>query len=138
MRDKCRHDQDQRRKHEQNSVQIEVVDARRDRLGDRVQQPGRGHSFAKTQTPSREDDDRPQEVVEVFLVQDPRAKEQHHRDDGDHPHIPKDVLELMADTPQPDGGQRHNRDKVLHSRELVLDRSNRHNGRVPAGFERCQ
>lgn len=92
MRDERRDHQDQPREDDQHPVQAETSHFLRDGLGDRVQQTRRRHRLAQTQTPRGEDDDRPQEVVEVLLGQDARAEKQHHRNDRDHAHVAKRIL----------------------------------------------
>lgn len=98
-----------------------------DCASNRVQQPRRGHSLAQTQATCGKNDNRPKEIVKVFLGQNARAKEEHHRDDRNHAHVSKDVLELMANAPQNDGHQCDNGYKPLHPAEALGDWPDRDN-----------
>lgn len=129
VRDECRDHKNQRRKDQQDRVEAETLDPGSNRASNRVEEPGRGHGFAQTQTACGKNDDRPEEIVEILLGQNARAKEEHHRDDRNHPHVSKDVLELMADTPQHDSHQRDDDHKPLHPAEPLGD--------WPDGDNRC-
>lgn len=70
-----------------------------DGVGDGVQEARRRHGLSKNQTSSCEDDDGPQEVVEVLLGQNAGAEEENHGDDSYDSHVAKSGLQLMAHAP---------------------------------------
>lgn len=128
-------DEDQAREDEQHGVQAEALDADGDLARDGVQEARAVDGLAEREAAGGQDDDGPQEVVEVLLGEDAGAEEQDDRDDGDHAHVAEDVLELVAHAPQHDGGERHERDEPLHAREAVLDGAHGDDRRALAGLE---
>lgn len=122
-------------KDNQNSIQTHALDAAGDGFGDSVEQTRGVDGLAESQTTSSEDDDGPQEVVEVLFCKDTSAEKEYKRNDGHDSHVPEDVLQLMAYTPEDDGDHSHNTDEPLHSSELIFHRSNGYDGRALAWLE---
>lgn len=133
--DECSDNCDECCKYHQHSVQAQMLYTSCDGHCNGVQQPGRVDSFAKSQTTSSEDDDGPEKVVEVFLGQDSRTKEQGNWNDGNDTHVTKDGLQLVAHTPQHDRRKSDNANEPLDPAELVLHRPDGNNGSVAAWFE---
>lgn len=119
----------------EDSVQAHALNATGDRLGDGVEQTRGVDGFAKGQTTSSEDNDGPQEVVEVFLRKNAGTEEQHKRNDGHNAHVAEDILQLVAYTPEYNSDHSNNTDEPLHSSELVLHRPNRYDGGALARLE---
>ena len=120
MADKRRDDEDQRREDEQHAVQTHARNAVCDRARNGMQQTRGTDRSPERQAARREDDDRPEEVVEVFFREDARAEEEDQWDDGDDAHVAEDALELVADAPEHYGRERHEADEPLHAGELVF------------------
>lgn len=95
-------DEDHGGEDDQHAVQAEMVDFLGDAASDCGEQARRGDCLAEAEATGGEDNDRPKEVVEVFLVEDTGTEEQYHRYDRDHAHVAKDMLEVVASTPQAD------------------------------------
>jgi hypothetical protein len=127
--------QDQSTEDYENAVQAHTLDAAGDGLGNGVQQSGRVDRLSEREAASCEDDDGPEEVVEVFLCEDAGAEEEDERDDGHDAHVAEDVFELVTDAPQDDGENRNNTDEPLNARELVFERSDRNNGGATTWLE---
>lgn len=85
-----------------------------------MQQPGGSDRFSEGQAAGGEDDDRPEEVVEIFLCEDAGAEEHDHRDDGHDAHIAENAFELMRHAPERNGGEGDEGDKVLDSGEAII------------------
>ena len=135
MADKGGNDEDQCGEHDQDAVETHALDFVRDGTGDGVEETGGGDGFAEREAASGEDDDGPEEVVEVFFCQDAGAEEEDERDDGHDAHVSEDVLELMGHAPEDNGHDGDAADKPLHARELVLHRPDRHDGGASSGLE---
>lgn len=112
-----------------------MLDSFADSVGQGMQKPGGCHSFPKTKSAGGQNDDGPQEIVEVFFIKDASSEEQNHGDDSDHTHVAEDMLELMAATPEGNGGHRDNGDEPLNAGEFVFDGANRDQSGVTAGME---
>jgi len=91
VRDEGRHHQNDGRERHQHPVQRHMLHARRDVLRQRVQQARRADGLAERQAARRQDDDGPQEVVEVLFCEDAGAEKQNERDDGDDAHVAEDA-----------------------------------------------
>lgn len=124
--DERRNDENQGREYDQNAVQTHALDLFGDGAGNGMQEAGGLDGFAERETASGENDDGPEEIVEVFLGQDSGTEEEHDRYYGDDSHVAKDVLQLMRDAPQYDGSDGHNTDEPLSTREFVLHRPDRY------------
>lgn len=133
--DEGRNDEDETAKDNKDAVETHAFDAAGDRLGNGMEKTGRVDGLAERQASSGENDDGPEEVVEVLLRKDARSKEQHKRDDSHNTHVTEDVLELVADAPQNDGDNSDDADEPLHARELILHRANGYNRGTLAGLE---
>lgn len=130
--------EDQDGEDDEHAVQAEALDALRDARGDGVQQAGGVDGFAEGEAAGSEDDDSPEEVVEVFLGEDAGAEEDDEGDDGYNAHVAEDWLELMCDAPEEDGQERHAANEVLCACEAVLHRADGDDGGAAAGLEREQ
>ena len=135
VRDEGGNHEDQRRKDNENPVNTHIGNVIRDPLRDGVEKTGGAHGTAERQPSCREDDDRPQKVVEVLFRQDPCAEEQNHRDDCNHTHVSKDALQLMRGAPECDSQEGDKNDEVLNSVEFVFHGSDRDDGYASAGFK---
>lgn len=133
--DESRDDENETAEDAQNAVETHALDVGGDCLGDGVEQTGGVDGFAESEAAGGEDDDGPQEVVEVFFGEDAGSEEEHERDDGYDAHVAEDVFELVADAPQRNGDHSDDADKPLHAGELVLHRADRHDGRALAWLE---
>jgi len=127
VRDEGRDHQNDGRERHQHPVQRQVLHARRDVLRQRVQQARRADGLAERQAARRQDDDGPQEVVEVLFGEDAGAEEEHQWDDGDDAHVAEDVRQLVRYAPQADCGKRHDADEPLDASETLFHPSNRYN-----------
>ena len=128
MADEGGDDEDQGGEDDQDAVQAHALHLVRDGAGDGVQEAGGGDGLAEGEAAGGEDDDGPEEVVEVFLGQDAGAEEEDERDDGHDAHVAKDVLELVRHAPQDDRHNRDPADEPLDACELVLHGPDRHDG----------
>ena len=136
--DESSDDEDQSREDEQDAIETEVFDALCDGSSDGVEEAGRVDCFAERETARGQDDDCPEEVVEVFFCQDAGAEEEDDGDDGDDAHVAEHGLELVAHAPEDDGCDGDDRDEPLNAGEFVFHGANRHDGRVasrPEGYE---
>lgn len=100
-----------------------------------MEEAGGGDGLAEGEAAGGEDDDGPQEVVEVFLGEDSRAEEQGHGDDGHDAHVAEDAFELVRHAPENDGAERDETDEPLHACEAVFHGPDGHDGRAFAGLE---
>ena len=100
-----------------------------------MQETGRVDCLSKGKTACSEDDNSPQEVVEVLFSQNAGTEKEDDRDDSDHAHVAKDTLELMADTPQHDSDQGGHGDEPLNASETILHRPDGDDGGVASGTE---
>ena len=100
-----------------------------------MQETRRVDCLSKSQTACSEDDDGPQEVVEVFFGQNAGTEEEDDRDNSHHAHIAEDAFELVADTPEYDGEKGGYRDEPLNAGEAILHRSDGDDGSVAAWTE---
>ena len=100
-----------------------------------MQETGRVDCLSKSQTACSEDDDGPQEVVEVFFGQNAGTEEEDDRDNSHHTHIAEDAFELVADTPEYDGEKGGYRDEPLNAGEAILHRSDGDDGSVATWTE---
>ena len=89
MGDERGDDEDESSKHDQDTVQRKARYPFRDSIGDRLKEPGGGDSFAKRKTACCEDDDGPEEVVEIFFGENPSTEEQDQGYNGNDAHIAK-------------------------------------------------
>ena len=135
MADERRHNRNQRGKDAHHTIQTQVANLLSDAYGNGMQQARAIHSLTQSQTASGQDYYRPQEVIEVFLRQDSRAKEEGDRNDGNYAHVPEETFELVAETPQHDGGNRYDGDEPLDAGEFVSHWSDGYDGRVAAWSE---
>lgn len=135
MTDKSRDNGDQSREDAHDAVQAHTLDFSSDALRNGVQEPRTIHSFAERETAGREDDDGPEEIIEIFFRQYSRAEEEDDGDDGYDAHIAKDSFELVAETPEQNCNDGDDGDEPLNSGELVFHRADRDDGRVAAGAE---
>lgn len=135
MANESSNDENKTTEDNKDSVQTHAFNTTGDRLGDSMEETRRVDRLAKGQATGSEDDDGPQEVVEVLLSEDTSSEEQHKRDDGHDTHVAKDVLELVADTPQHDSDDSDSADEPLDTSELVLHGADRHNSRALAWLE---
>ena len=100
-----------------------------------MEETGRGDSFTKGEAACGEDDDSPEEIVEVFFGQDASAKESDHRDDSDDAHVAEDVFELVGDAPEDYCDEGDNADEVLDTCEFIFHRPDGDDGGAFAGLE---
>ena len=135
MTDKRRHNSNERSEHAHNTVQAHIAHLLRNALGNGMQQAGAIHSLSKRQATSSQDNDGPQEIIEIFFSQDTRTEEQENRDDSNDTHISKDSFELVARTPERDGRQRNNGYEPLDAGEFVFHGSYGHDCGIPAWLE---
>ncbi len=56
--------------------------------------------FTEGKATGREDDDRPEEVIEVFFREDTGTEEENERDDSNDAHITEEPVQLMAYAPK--------------------------------------
>lgn len=136
MTNKCRYDQDQGSKYDQNTIDAEMGHSLRDGFRNSVQEPRRRYSFPETQSASCENDDCPEEIVEVFLCQDACTEEEYQRNNGDDAHIAENTFQLVAGAPQSDRCHRGDDYKVLDAVQFVCHGSNRHNRGSTTGLKR--
>lgn len=118
--DERRNDQNQGCEDDQNAIQTHALDLLSDSPGDGMQQAGGRNGFTEGKTTSGEDDDCPEEVIEVLLCEDAGAEEENHGDDGYNAHVSEDAFELMSDAPEEDGGEGDGADEPLHAGEFVF------------------
>ena len=125
--------EDQDGEGEEDGIEAHAGDAGGDALGDRVQQAGAGDGVAEGEAAGGEDDDCPEEVVEVLLCQDARPEKQDERDDGQHAHVPKHRLQPVRKTPERNRAERDGDDEPLRGRVAFPNRPDRHDDGAPAG-----
>lgn len=135
MADEGCHNSNQSCKNTGHAIQGEISNALGDGNSNGREETGAVDRLAQCQATSSENDDSPEEVIEVLLGQDPGSEEQSDGDDGYYTHVAKDMLELVTDAPESDGNQSYNRDKVLYSSKLVLHGTNRNDGGIAARAE---
>lgn len=128
-------DEDEGAEDDEDAVKAHAVDSVGDGSRDGVQQARGGDGFAQGQAASGQDDDGPEEIVEVFLGQDAGAEEGDDGQDGDDAHVAEDVFELVAHAPEDDGDEGDAADVPLHTCESVSHRSDRGDGGAFAGVE---
>lgn len=136
MANKSRDDKDQCCKDDDDAVEAHALYFLRDRSGDGVQKPRTRDSFAEGKAAGGEDDDGPEEVIEVFFSEDAGSEEEDDGDDGHDAHISKDLFELVGYAPDHDGDDRHGADEPLHTGEFVLHRPDGNDGGAFTGLER--
>lgn len=102
VRYESRNDKNQRREHDQHPVEAVVSHLLCDGCRNGVQKAGRGDRFPEAETTSCENNNGPEEIVEVLLREDAGSEEEDDRDDRNDSHITECVLELMAHTPEDD------------------------------------
>ena len=120
MTDKGRNHEDESPEDDEDAIEAHALDLLRDGARDSMQESGTRDGFAEGEAAGGEDDDGPEEVVEVFFGENTSAEEKDDGYDGHDAHVPKDVFELVGDAPQHDGYDRHAADEPLHTGELVL------------------
>ena len=120
---------------DEDAVEVEALDAVGDGAGDGVQEAGGGDGLAEREAARGQDDDGPEEIVEVFLGEDAGAEEEGHRDDGYDAHVAEDPFQLVRDAPQHDGAERDGADEPLHAGEAILHRADGDDGRALARLE---
>lgn len=133
--DESRHDANQTGKDAHDCVEGEVFDAVGDGCSNGVEEARRVDGFSESKTASGQDDDGPEEVIEVFFGKNASAKEENDRDDGDNTHVTENALQLMANTPKHDCQKSDESDEVLNSGEAVFHGPNRNDGGVAARTE---
>lgn len=89
-----------------------------------MEQSGGVDRFAEGETTGGENDDCPEEIVEVFFGKNAGAEEQDERNDCNDSHVAKKPLQLMTDAPENDCAKGDERDEPLYASEFILDRSN--------------
>ena len=104
-------------------------------MGDGLEEAGGVDGFTEGEPAGGEDDDGPEEVVEVVLGEDAGAEEEDDGDDGDNAHVAEDVFELVRDAPEDDGDEGCDHDEVLDAGEGVLCGADRDDGGVVADAE---
>lgn len=107
----------------------------RNGLGDGMEEARGCDGLAETEATGCENDDGPQEIVEVLLGEDARSKEKDQRDNRYHAHVTKCMLELVTDAPESDSSQGYDGDKVLNPGKFVFTISHGYNCRSPAGVK---
>ena len=128
-------DEDEGGEDDEDAVKVHALDAFGDGAGDGVQEAGGGDGLAKGETTGCEDDDGPEEIVEVFLGEDAGAEEQGHGDDGDNAHVAKDAFQLVRDAPEHDGAECDDADEPLHASEAIFHGPDGDDGRAFARLE---
>lgn len=108
-------DEDQGGEDDEDGVEAQALDACSDGVGDGVQEARAVDGFAEGEAAGCEDDDGPEEVVEVFFGEDAGAEEEDEGDDGYDAHVAEYVLELLADAPEDNCAKGDERDEPLHS-----------------------
>ena len=126
MTDESRYDQDQAGKHGQHPVHAEVGYTVCDGHRNGMEKTGGRDCFSEREPSSGQDDDCPQEIVEVLFRQDASSEEKRQRDDGNNAHVAKDAFYLMTDAPQHYRHKRSKDDEILHTIQLVLHWANGH------------
>lgn len=121
--DEGRHDEYQRREHDQHAIQAEALDAVRNTQRNRMEQARGGDGLAKREAARRQDDNGPEKVVEVFFRQDAGAEEEYHWDDGDDAHVAEYAVQLVTEAPEYDGHESGDADEPLQARESVFYRA---------------
>ena len=97
--DERRNNQNKPAEDAQHAVETHALDVSGDGLGDGVQQTRGVYGFTQREAARGEDDDGPEEIVEVFFGEDACAEEEDEGDDGYDAHVAEDVFELVADAP---------------------------------------
>ena len=100
-----------------------------------MQQAGTIDCLPESETACGENDDGPEEVIEIFFCQNPRPEEEHDRNDSNDSHIPKHAFELVAQAPENDSRDRDDGDEPLDPREAVSHWSDSDDGGVAARAE---
>ena len=100
-----------------------------------MQQSRRCDGFAKHQSARSEDDNGPEKIVEVFFRQNTAAEEENHGNNGYNAHVAKDLVELVAETPEDNRDEGRESDEPLRAGEMVFDGPNGDDGCAAAGFE---
>lgn len=109
-------------------VEVHGGDAGGDGGGDGGEEAGGGDGFAEGEAAGGQDDDGPEEVVEVFFGEDSRAEEGEEGEDGDDAHVAEVGLELVGEAPEEDGEDGDEGDEPLEGREAVSHWSDRDDG----------
>ena len=120
MADESGHDENKRCEDDEHAIQAKILHALGDAQGNSVQQARGRDGFPEREPAGSEDDDGPEEIVEVFLRQDAGPKKENHRDDGDDAHVAEDAFELVRDTPEDYCGDGGEADEPLHAGEFVF------------------
>ena len=100
-----------------------------------MQQARTRNSFAQRKAAGSKNDDRPEEVVEVFLSKDARAEEQDERDDGHDAHVSEYRLQTVRDAPEGNSDKGDNDDEPLRACVRLLYRPDGYDDCAPAGSE---
>ena len=129
------HDEDQSGENDQDGIQTHALYFLRDGAGDRMQEARGGDGLAEREAAGGEDDDGPEEIVEVLFGQDSRAEKEDERDDGHDAHVSKDVFELVRHAPQDYGHDGDDADEPLNPGEFVFHGPDRHDGGTLSGLE---
>lgn len=87
MRNEGRDDENDAREREQHGIKTEVLHAGGDALRQGMQQARGADCGAEREAAGSEDDDGPEEVVEVLFCEDAGAEEKYDGDDGDDAHV---------------------------------------------------
>lgn len=135
MGDESCDDEDQRCEDDEDAVETHAFDFFGDGACDGMQQTRRGDCFAEREAAGSEDDDGPEEIVEVFLGENARAEEGDHGDDGYNAHVAEDAFELMRHAPEDYGYDSDDADEVLYTGEFVLHRPCGDDGGAFSGLE---
>jgi len=118
--DEGRDDKDQGGEDDEDAVEAHALDFCGDGGGDGVEEARGVDGFAEGEAAGCEDDDGPEEVVEVFFCEDAGAEEEGEWDDGYDAHVAEDVFELVAYAPEDYGDDGDDADEPLHACEFVF------------------
>lgn len=130
------HHQDETCKDDKDAVQTHALYTTGNGFRNSMEQTGRVDGLSKRQTPGSEYDDGPQEVIEIFFVQDTSTEEEYDGNDGDDTHVTEDQLQLMTDAPKYNCGEGNDTDEPLSGTEFIVDGFDRHDGSVLSGLKR--
>ena len=92
-----------------------------------MEESTRGDGFAKGKSTCSEDDDGPEEIVEIFFGEDTSSKKEHERDDGNDTHVSEYGFELMRCTPEADSCKGYEDDEPLTTVKSIFHGPNGNN-----------
>ena len=135
MADEGRNNEDQARKYHQYAVQTHPVHFLRNGASNGMQKARARDGFAERETTSGENDDGPEEIVEVFFGEYAGAEEEDDWDDGDDAHVAEYTLKLMRYAPKHNRNDSNAADEPLHAGELIPHRAYWHDRSTFAGLK---